>query len=90
VRQLAWLAVGKCGRDEPYMSAVKKAETADDLADRAYDMLAGLIAAYADADRGYQSRTRPMMERTPYTGPYDHVARVREWALVESEEDLAT
>jgi ATP-dependent helicase/nuclease subunit B len=90
VRELAWLAVGKCGRDEPYMSAVRKGEIADVLADKAYAMLDGLVQAYADADRDYVSRARPMMERTPYVGDYDHLARVSEWALVETEEDLAT
>ena len=30
-----------------------------------------------------------MMENTRYQGDYDHLARVREWALVESAEDEA-
>jgi len=30
-----------------------------------------------------------MMERARYLGDYDHLARVREWSLVESEEDVA-
>jgi ATP-dependent helicase/nuclease subunit B len=89
VRELAWLAVGKCGRDDPYVSAVLRGQTADDLADRAFAMLQGLVAAYADRDRGYLSRARPMMERDRYFGDYDHLARVREWALVESAEDVA-
>jgi ATP-dependent helicase/nuclease subunit B len=46
-----------------------------------------LITAYDDATRGYLSRARPMFE-TRYGSPYDHLARVREWTLVESEEDL--
>ena len=46
-----------------------------------------LIAAFDDPDRAYVSRARPMFE-TRYESPYDHLARVREWALVESEEDL--
>jgi hypothetical protein len=29
------------------------------------------------------------MENTRYVGDYDHLARVREWALVESLEDVA-
>jgi ATP-dependent helicase/nuclease subunit B len=28
------------------------------------------------------------MFETRYESPYDHLARVREWALVESEEEL--
>jgi ATP-dependent helicase/nuclease subunit B len=91
VADLAWLAIGKCGRDEPYIPVAGKREkfTPDQLADRAYDMLAQLIAAYADAGRGYLSRARPMTERRPFVGDHDHLARIREWALVESEPELA-
>jgi ATP-dependent helicase/nuclease subunit B len=90
VHELAWLAVGKCGRDEPYVSAVTRNQTADVLADRAYAMLVGLVEAFAHPDRGYVSRARPRMEGSRYFGDYDHLARVREWALVESAEDVAT
>ena len=44
-------------------------------------------AAFANPDRAYVSRARPMFE-TRYESPYDHLARVREWGLVESEEDM--
>jgi ATP-dependent helicase/nuclease subunit B len=91
VSELAWLAIGKVGRDDPYMSAVPKnrKETADQLADRAHAMLAALIAAFASVDHPYASRLRPRMENARYQGDYDHLARVREWALVESDEDVA-
>ncbi|MEJ0096767.1 MAG: PD-(D/E)XK nuclease family protein [Bauldia sp.] len=89
VGDLAWLAVGRIGRDDPYMSAVRRGETADGLADSAHRMLVELVEAYADIGRGYVSRARPMMERARYLGDYDHLARVREWALVESDEDVA-
>ena len=49
--------------------------------------LLSLIEAFDDPERGYVSRARPMFE-TRYESPYDHLARVREWGLVESEEDL--
>ena len=49
--------------------------------------LTALLAAFADPERAYVSRARPMFE-TRYESPYDHLARVREWGLVESEEDL--
>jgi ATP-dependent helicase/nuclease subunit B len=49
-------------------------------------LLRELIAAFDDPARGYLSRARPMLERR-YESPYDHLARVREWALVESDED---
>jgi ATP-dependent helicase/nuclease subunit B len=91
VSELAWLAIGKVGRDDPYMSAVPKnrKETADQLADRAHAMLAALIAAFANVAHPYGSRLRPRMENARYQGDYDHLARVREWALVESDEDVA-
>ena len=46
-------------------------------------------SAFADADRGYLSRARPLMANARYLGDYDHLARVREWALVESADDVA-
>src|SRR5690606_32949268 len=48
VSELAWLAIGKVGRDEPYTSALRKdrKETADDLAAKAYAMLAALVGAF--------------------------------------------
>ena len=88
VSDLAWLAVGKVGRDDPYVSAVRRGETADGLADRALAMFTALVAAFDDEATPYLSRARPMMERARYLGDYDHLARVREWALVESEEDV--
>ncbi len=86
VRELAWLAVNKCGLTEPYVSAVKRGETADEAADQAFVMLCGLIEAYADADRGYRSHARPLLQ-SARSGPFDHLARVREWGLVESAEE---
>ena len=87
VSDLAWLAVGKAGRGDPYVSAVLKDQIADELAASAHDLLKGLIATFDAAEHPYRSRTRPMMERDRF-GDYDHLARVREWALVESPEDL--
>ena len=89
VSELAWLAVGRVGRDEVYKSAVGRNETADALAESARAMLAELAAAFADPGHVYISRARPMMERARYIGDYDHLARVREWALVESPQDVA-
>jgi ATP-dependent helicase/nuclease subunit B len=88
VADLAWLAVGRAGRQDPYVSAVRRGETADDLADKAHQMLRELVTAFADPGRAYLSRARPMMESARYIGDYDHLARVREWALVESEADV--
>ena len=91
VSDLAWLAVGKAGRNEPYVPVAGKRAAPganDDLADRAHAMLTELVSAFADAGRGYLSRSRPMMVNARYLGDYDHLARVREWSLVESENDV--
>jgi ATP-dependent helicase/nuclease subunit B len=84
---LAWLALGQAGRGEPFKSAVESGLTADALGDKAFAQLAALIEAFDVEARAYVSRARPMFE-TRYESPYDHLARVREWGLVESPEDL--
>jgi ATP-dependent helicase/nuclease subunit B len=89
VSDLAWLNLGKVERGDPYVPAVRKKETADDLGERALDMLKALIAAFDDQATPYLSRARPRMENARYLGDYDHLARVREWALLESAEDVA-
>jgi ATP-dependent helicase/nuclease subunit B len=89
VSDLAWLAVGRVGRDDPYVSAVRDRETADGLAERALAELTKLVAEFARAEHGYTSRLRPRMDNARYEGDYDHLARVREWALTESAEDIA-
>ncbi|MEO8667208.1 MAG: double-strand break repair protein AddB [Bauldia sp.] len=90
VADLAWLGLGKAGRGEPYQSAVaaNRKETADELADRAHVMLVALLTAFDDEAKPYLSRARPLMiNNRRFVGDYDHLARVREWALVESHED---
>jgi ATP-dependent helicase/nuclease subunit B len=85
ISELAWLAVGKAGRDEVYQTAVLENETPSALADRAQAMFTELIQAFDAEEHPYISRARPMMERSRYLGDYDHLARVREWSLIESE-----
>ena len=87
IARLAWIGLGRIGRDEPVRSAVEQKKTADGVAAEVFARFTALIAAFADPERGYVSRARPMFE-TRYESPYDHLARVREWGLVESEEDL--
>jgi ATP-dependent helicase/nuclease subunit B len=90
IATLAWLAVGKAGRGEVEMSAVKRGESADDLAERARTMFAALVAAFDTPTHPYASRTRPMTLNTQrYQSDYDHLARVREWSLLESEAEAA-
>ncbi len=86
IAMLAWIGLGRVGRDEPLKSAVEKDWTADGVAEEVMKRLMALLNAFADPGRAYVSRARPMFE-TRYESPYDHLARVREWGLVESEED---
>ena len=88
VSELAWIALSRAARDAD--DAVKKAcveGTPDEVGDRVLAEFNALIAAFDAADHPYASRTRPMFEQR-YESPYDHLARVREWTLVESEEDV--
>jgi ATP-dependent helicase/nuclease subunit B len=88
IANLAWIAIGKADRGgDPVKSAVQQGWTADAVADRSWALFGDLIRAFARADHPYRSRARPMFE-TRYESPYDHLARVHEWSLVESEEDF--
>ena len=90
IATLAWLAVGKAGRGEVEMSAVRRDQNANDLAERANAMFAALVAAFDTQTHPYASRTRPMTLNTQrYQSDYDHLARVREWSLLESEDEAA-
>ncbi|MBZ9938118.1 double-strand break repair protein AddB [Mesorhizobium sp. BR1-1-16] len=84
VAVLGWIGLGRVGRGEPFSSAVRD-RPADELGDEAAARLAALITAYADPDRAYVSRARPMFENR-FGSPYDHLARVAEWALGEGDE----
>jgi ATP-dependent helicase/nuclease subunit B len=86
IATLAWIGLSRVGRDEPVKSAVEKDWTADEIAEEVMKRLKALLDAFADPERAYVSRARPMFE-TRYESPYDHLARVREWGLVASEED---
>jgi ATP-dependent helicase/nuclease subunit B len=86
VAELAWLGLSRVGRGEVYKSAVEKEWTADQLGAEAIIRFKALILAYADATKPYLSRARPQFE-TRYESPYDHLARVREWSMIEAEED---
>ena len=86
IATLAWLALGQVERGEPFRSAVEDGWTADDLGREAMLRLRALITAFDDESRAYQSRARPMFE-TRFESPYDHLARVREWSLVEGAEE---
>lgn len=85
VAVLGWVGLGKVGKGDPFSSAVTKDKTADELGDEAAQRLGELIAAFDDEKRAYVSRARPMFE-TRYESPFDHLARIREWALGDAEE----
>ncbi|HET7714542.1 MAG TPA: double-strand break repair protein AddB [Bauldia sp.] len=86
IAALFWIGLSRVERGEPIANAVEDGQTADGVADLSHARLGELIAAYDDPARAYVSRARPMFEMR-YESPYDHLARVNEWALVESEED---
>jgi ATP-dependent helicase/nuclease subunit B len=84
---IAWIGLSKVGRDEPLKSAVERGWTEESITSEVFARFMTLIAAFDGAGHPYISRARPMFE-TRYESPYDHLARVREWGLQESEEDL--
>ena len=84
VAVLGWIGLGKVGKGDPFASAVRD-RPADELGDEAAARLQALAAAYADPERAYVSRARPMFENR-FGSPYDHLARVAEWALGEGDE----
>jgi len=55
------------------------------IADMVTDSLKRMIAAYADPSQIYLSRARPLREAA-MDGPYDHLARTREWSLGGEDE----
>jgi ATP-dependent helicase/nuclease subunit B len=87
VARLFWVALNSVERGEPIRNAIEEGMTADQVAEVALARFTALVAAFDQPARAYVSRARPMFE-TRYESPYDHLARVREWALVESEEEL--
>jgi ATP-dependent helicase/nuclease subunit B len=52
----------------------------DALATEALVRLAALVASYDDPEKGYLSRARVAFEKA-MDGPYDHLARAREWTV---------
>ncbi|WP_244490818.1 double-strand break repair protein AddB [Aureimonas frigidaquae] len=69
------------GLDKPG-TARSEAISVDMLADDALARFRGLAAAYRNPDKGYLSRARPFRAGV-MDGDYDHLARAREWAVVE-------
>jgi ATP-dependent helicase/nuclease subunit B len=55
-----------------------------DLADEALSQLTSLTTALRDNKYGFKSRTAPFKDGD-HGGEYDHLARVAEWSVAESE-----
>ena len=91
VSELGWVKLD--GREDQAhlqtaIQSVKKGEvpdTPDDLGDMAEKQLLGLIKQYRDPNQGYMSRPRPDFDFR-YAGPYDHLARVKEWLVADQED----
>jgi ATP-dependent helicase/nuclease subunit B len=67
------------------IDAVHSAEQpADALAEESHRRLVELIQQYGLETQGYVSKYAPMKE-ADFSGEYDHLARVREWATEGSE-----
>ncbi|MFS8035685.1 double-strand break repair protein AddB [Xanthobacter sp. AM11] len=62
-----------------------KGSTTQDLAEAALDGLTGLLEAFEDERQGYRSLAAPQWQGR--FGDYDHLARVREWALAGEESE---
>lgn len=71
--------------------ASKTAEAIDpmDLSIAAITKFEGLAAKYQKADTPFTSRFRPAYAGE-FTGPYDHLARAREWAVAGGETEGAS
>ncbi|RIY00741.1 double-strand break repair protein AddB [Aureimonas flava] len=61
-------------------------QSGDDLSDAALAAFRALAAAYRDPGWGYLSRARPF-QAGDFAGPYDHLARAREWTAAGAGED---
>lgn len=70
--------------EERTLTAAKDGRDAAAIASGALARLKGLVDAFEDEDKAYTSLDHPKFRRRP-NGPYDHLARVREWSLAGDE-----
>lgn len=70
------------GGTEPMLEVLRNPKDVplEDLVEDAWERLEQLIAHYSKTGTGYLSRARVLRGRQ-MDGPYDHLARVQEWAL---------
>ena len=78
--------------DELQLDAIEeetdKFLSAHELGEQAWERLRELIEAYRDPSKDYRSRARQVPEKS-WESDYDHLARVREWSVVDDEGDEA-
>lgn len=92
VSQLGWVKLDGRTNTALFKPAIIKAkkgeiqDTPDDLGDLAKQQLIDLIRQYRDPNQGYMSRPRPDF-KFRYEGDYDHLARVKEWQVADSEDE---
>ena len=65
--------------------ATSRAPSAAQLGEEAWQRLGRLVAAYRDAKKDYRSKARQAPERD-WQDDYDHLARVKEWAVTDDQE----
>ena len=87
IARLYWIALSRTERGDPITSAVEQNLSPDDVAERVMQKLEQTIAKFDDPATGYISKARQV--ETRYPNPFDHLARVREWSLVESPEEIS-
>jgi ATP-dependent helicase/nuclease subunit B len=87
IAEIAWLALNKAERgSDPFKSAVKQDMTVEATVDRVFAEFRRLVEAFDDPERPYVSLARPMFIKR-WEGPYDHLARIREWSEAEPDGD---
>jgi ATP-dependent helicase/nuclease subunit B len=69
---------------DPAGKTVLVTEDLNELILRTQEGLRARIALFDDADTPYRSRVRPMFDAQ--VGPYDHLARVKEWSVYGQED----
>ncbi len=72
------------GREKP---AIGKGMTATAIADEVLGKLVELLAAFDEPAQGYRALAAPQWRGR--FGPYDHLARVKEWSLGADGEEGA-
>jgi ATP-dependent helicase/nuclease subunit B len=68
--------------------ASSRGPSAAQLSEEAWQRLGRLVAAYRDANKDYRSKARQAPERN-WQEDYDHLARVKEWAVTDDQEGEA-